>query len=89
MEDRKSILQEEFSLKSDIIDLLNDFGEMVIKDYSPLKITEEDFYVLFELIKEQFRYIKETIDSLDAKNNKETSLLELLTSNMRSIESNY
>jgi hypothetical protein len=35
------------------------------------------------------KYIKETIDSLDAKNNKETSLLELLTSNMRSIESNY
>ena len=35
------------------------------------------------------KYIKETIDSLDAKNNKKTSLLELLTSNMRSIESNY
>ena len=35
------------------------------------------------------KYIKETIDSLDAKNNKEASLLELLTSNMRSIESNY
>ena len=35
------------------------------------------------------KYIKETIDSLDAKNNKEKSLLELLTSNMRSIESNY
>jgi len=62
MEDRQAKIQKEFSLKSGIFNLLNDFGEMVIEDYYPLKVTEEDFFVLFELIKEQFKYIKESID---------------------------
>ena len=62
MESAQNSLQEEFSLKSQVIDLLNNFGENAVKNYSPLKITSDDFFALFELTKEQFRHIKETID---------------------------
>mgnify|MGYP006873058738 CR=1 FL=1 len=55
-------LEDEFSFKSEIIDLLNDFGESAVDNYSPLIITKGDFFALFELTKEQFRHIKETID---------------------------
>ena len=62
MESAQNSLQEEFSLKSQVIDLLNNFGENAVKNYSPFKITSDDFFALFELTKEQFRHIKETID---------------------------
>ena len=62
MESPQMTLEDEFSFKSEIIDLLNDFGESAVDNYSPLIITKGDFFALFELTKEQFRHIKETID---------------------------
>ena len=61
MESTQMTLEDEFSFKSEIIDLLNDFGESVVDNYSPLTITKGDFFALFDLAKEQLRHIKETI----------------------------
>ena len=62
MESEQVTFEDEFSLKSQAIELLNDFGESVVDNYSPLTISKDDFFTLFELAKEKFRHIKETID---------------------------
>ena len=60
--DNNSNLLSDFSIKSEILGLLNDFGEMAIENYSPLDVTIRDLNIMFELIQERFRFIKETID---------------------------
>jgi len=44
MEIEQITLEDEFSIKSKIIDFLNDFGENVVNNYSPLIITKDDFF---------------------------------------------
>ena len=53
MEIEQITLENEFSIESKIINFLNDFGENVVNNYSPLIITKDDFFTLFELTKEQ------------------------------------
>lgn len=60
--DNNSKLLYEFLLKSEVLYLLNDFGELAIENYTRLDVSKSDFNIMFELIQERYRYIKENID---------------------------
>lgn len=55
-------IKEEYDKKNSIFKILNILGEYSIKNYTPLKIDEDDYHVLNDLAKERLRYIKETIE---------------------------
>lgn len=55
-------IKEEYEIKYSIFKILNTLGEFSIKNYTPLKIDEDDYHVLIDLTKERLRYIKETIE---------------------------
>ena len=58
-------IKKEYDLKAKIMDMLNEFGSIVVKDYPYYKITENDFNILFELTNNGLRYIKEDLESRD------------------------
>jgi len=55
-------IKEEYEIKFSIFKILNTLGDFCIKNYTPLKIDEDDYHVLIDLAKERLRYIKETIE---------------------------
>lgn len=60
-------VEEEFKTKSKIIELLNDFGKIVIIKYSLLKYTVQDNAVLFKYAKERLGYIQDYLEN-DSEN---------------------
>ena len=60
-------VEEEFKTKSKIIELLNDFGKIVINKYSLLKYTIQDNDVLFQYAKERLGYIQDYLEN-DSEN---------------------
>ena len=50
-------LQQDYEKKSKILTLLNEFGQVIIKNYSPLKYSLDDYFVLFKYANERLRYI--------------------------------
>ena len=59
---RKNDLKAEYEKKVLIIESLNKFGNLFIENYCPLKITEEDFYIIYDLCKKKLDFIKEKIN---------------------------
>lgn len=64
--------QKEFRDKSEIINLLNKFGNIVIKNCQPLEYSIEDDFVLFKMASERLRYIQDYFE-----NNSENSIMHL------------
>ena len=60
--EKKKQIKEEYDIKYSIFKILNTLGECFIKNYTPLEIFEDDYYILIDLAKERLRYIKETIE---------------------------
>ena len=56
-------IDEEFKTKSKIIELLNDFGKIIMYKYSPLKYSSQDNDVLFKYAKERLGYIQDCLES--------------------------
>ena len=54
--------KEDFKKKYSIIQLLNEYTNQRVEDYSPLNITEEDFDILIDLAKQKLEYIREIIE---------------------------
>ena len=58
----EEISERRYKIKSKIIDLLNKFGKCAIEDFSPVKYSEDEDLVLFQYIKEWYRYIEDIIE---------------------------
>ena len=52
-------LEEEFKKKSMVIELLNKFGEVIVKNYVPLQYSIDDIHVLFNYADERLRYLRQ------------------------------
>ena len=52
-------LEEEFKKKSMVIELLNKFGEVIVKNYIPLQYSIDDIHVLFNYADERLRYLRQ------------------------------
>ena len=69
----KQQLEQEYKTESKIISLLNQFGEVIVKKYEPLKFSINDIHVLFKFAKERLRYLMQYC----LLNNMENSLKHL------------
>lgn len=66
-------LEEEFKKKSMVIELLNKFGEVIVKNYVLLQYSIDDIHVFFNYVDERLRYLRQYCEM----NNLENSLKHL------------
>ena len=66
--EEKEYFQQQFKMRSQVLDLLNEFGKLINAKIKPIEFSEEDREVLFEYAKIRIQYLKGYCRNHDMEN---------------------
>ena len=66
--EEKEYFQQQFKMRSQVLDLLNEFGKLINAKINPIEFSEEDREVLFEYAKIRIQYLKGYCRNHDMEN---------------------